>query len=248
MTTELNPLEKTYKLGKSGMRKKNVKRIQEWLSLHGFGLIADGDFGSATDFAVREFQTKKRLADDGIVGPKTFTALTQPMRDALAQVNPSRNLGRMVVAYAKQHLKAQPRELGGKNMGPWVRLYMNGHEGPDFPWCAGFVSFILQQACDTMGVPMPLTPTYSCDILARDGQAEGRFLKESRVDHSKIKPGTIFLRRKVDRDWTHTGIVIKAEADVFMTIEGNTNDVGSREGYEVCQRFQGYRKKDFVRI
>jgi hypothetical protein len=35
---------------------------------------------------------------------------------------------------------------------------------------------------------------------------------------------------------------------VFETIEGNTNDDGSREGYEVCRRFRSYQKTDFILI
>ena len=68
------------------------------------------------------------------------------------------------------------------------------------------------------------------------------------MDPSELKPGSIFLRRRIAGDWTHTGIVIKATPDAFMTIEGNTNDMGSREGYEVCRRFQGYKGRDFVTI
>jgi len=42
--------------------------------------------------------------------------------------------------------------------------------------------------------------------------------------------------------------VTKFEDDAFETIEGNTNDEGSPNGYEVCRRIRGYRKKDFIRI
>lgn len=34
----------------------------------------------------------------------------------------------------------------------------------------------------------------------------------------------------------HTGIVEKFDANFIYTIEGNTNDTGSREGIEVCRR------------
>jgi hypothetical protein len=46
----------------------------------------------------------------------------------------------------------------------------------------------------------------------------------------------------------HTGIVLKAAQNVFLTIEGNTNDDGGREGYEVCRRIRGYEAKDFIII
>jgi hypothetical protein len=52
--------------------------------------------------------------------------------------------------------------------------------------------------------------------------------------------------QKSPTDWQHVGIVTSAEKDAFHTIEGNTNDEGSREGFEVCERVRGYDKKDFL--
>jgi hypothetical protein len=62
----------------------------------------------------------------------------------------------------------------------------------------------------------------------------------------RIPPGSIFLARATPSDWTHTGIVVESASESFETIEGNTNDDGCREGYEVCQRTRGYGSKDFV--
>jgi hypothetical protein len=63
-----------------------------------------------------------------------------------------------------------------------------------------------------------------------------------------VPPGSIFLNRRVGGDWVHTGIVTGAAADTFETIEGNTNDAGDREGYEVCRRVRGYGNKDFIMV
>ena len=71
----------------------------------------------------------------------------QPMIAALSPIAPDGPLGRLVVAYARQHLVQHPQEVGGENRGPWVRLYTQGREGEDSPWCAGFATFILEQAC-----------------------------------------------------------------------------------------------------
>jgi len=34
----------------------------------------------------------------------------------------------------------------------------------------------------------------------------------------------------------------------FATIEGNSNEEGSSNGFEACARQRGYDKKDFIRI
>jgi hypothetical protein len=56
------------------------------------------------------------------------------------------------------------------------------------------------------------------------------------------------LVRNTPSDWTHTGIVVSTSAETFKTIEGNTNDDGSREGYEVCARTRGYSNMDFIKF
>lgn len=60
---------------KKGIKGSEVKKLQELLNKNGFSLIADGDFGLKTEAAVKEFQKKKNLVADGIVGPKTWEAL-----------------------------------------------------------------------------------------------------------------------------------------------------------------------------
>ena len=170
------------------------------------------------------------------------------MTEALKEISPGKKgLGQMVVAYAEQHLKRHPLEVGGQNKGPWVRLYMQGNEGSDWPWCAGFVSFILKQACKTLGMPLPIHTSFSCDSLAASAKERGLFLNESDAKHNAtIAPGSFFLDQRSPRDWVHTGIVQSVDDDVFHTIEGNTNDDGDREGYEVCRRIRNYKSKDFI--
>ena len=103
-------LDQDYKKGSKG---KKVKLIQEWLSIHGIHLAIDGDFGPATDFAVREFQKKKKLKVDGIVNSKTFELLTQPMAKSLKMISPKgKTLGNLGVAYARHHLAQHPIEIG----------------------------------------------------------------------------------------------------------------------------------------
>ena len=238
-------IDKNYKRGSKG---KKVKLIQEWLSLNGFGVVTDGDFGAAVDFAVRQYQKKNNLLADGFVGSNTFSSLVTPMLNVLKEQAPKSVLGSTIVAIAKRHLKQSPREIGGQNCGPWVRLYMKGNDGVEWPWCAGFACFILEQACKSMQLSLPINPSFSCDSLTASAKQKGLFLSERRLDRSMIKPGMFFLNRRTTTDWTHVGLVLEANDEVFLSIEGNTNDEGSREGYEVCQRIRNYKNKDFINL
>ncbi len=170
-------LDRTLRQGDNGPK---VRLVQEWLSLHGFGVVPDRDFGPATDAATRDFQARKGLTVDGVVGKKSFEALVSPMRFARQEIRPKQTLGATVVAYAKRHLKVHPREVGGQNRGPWVRLYMGGREGTEFAWCAGFACFVLKQACDSWEVAMPIKASVSCDSLAASAKQRNIFLGSER--------------------------------------------------------------------
>lgn len=58
-----------------GSRGKAVVELQQALVDAGYELDVDGDFGDATDTAVREFQADNELDVDGVVGEETWAAL-----------------------------------------------------------------------------------------------------------------------------------------------------------------------------
>ncbi|MCY4451865.1 MAG: peptidoglycan-binding domain-containing protein [Immundisolibacterales bacterium] len=234
-----------------------VWRVQEWLTLRGSGTEIDGDFGPATEAAVRDFQRRRGLPESGTVDARTWGALTAPMRVALEPVPDARGraIHDVVLETARAHLAVRPTELkvrGRGNCGPWVRLYMHGREGDDQPWCAGFASHVIAQAAHAMGEAGPPIPRrVGVDQLVRDAKADGRFLDgdalgaDERVE--RVPPGALFVvRGKAPADWVHVGIVAEAGPEAFATVEGNTNDHGAREGIEVCARSRGCAGKDFL--
>ncbi|MGZ5248547.1 MAG: peptidoglycan-binding domain-containing protein, partial [Flavitalea sp.] len=83
----------------SGSSKKDVIRVQSWIVLHEMArpgsssiIGIDGDFGSATELAVKNFQKKHQLRGSGVVGTKTFELLCEPLLHAFSYQPSSANL------------------------------------------------------------------------------------------------------------------------------------------------------------
>ena len=108
----------------------------------------------------------------------------------------------------------------------------------------GFVQSILDLASDSLDLKFTsiMPHTYSCDVVGEAGRANGKLIRNRalRKDPALIEPGDVFLVVNSSRDWTHTGIIIQRKGDWIETIEGNTNDEGSREGFEVCRRLRDF--------
>lgn len=106
----------TLKLGSKG---KLVESLQTFL-----GLVADGDFGSKTDTAVKKWQKDNGLISDGVVGPMTWNAMGLATTDLTEQKN---NTG---LDIKKQFLPAG-EYMAGPTKKSWVFLHHTaGWENP----------------------------------------------------------------------------------------------------------------------
>jgi hypothetical protein len=99
----------------------------------------------------------------------------------------------------------------------------------------------------------PIAGSYSCDSLAYQAKEAGLFVKGTDIEKENVawpELGTsqIFLVRQTSTDWTHTGFSFDGVGSTYSTVEGNTSDDGSAEGFEVCQRTRSVTKKDFIRL
>ena len=77
-TTKTEVCTVEVKVLRKGAKGDNIKALQILLIGRGYSCGsygADGDFGSATDKAVRAFQKDKGLSVDGVCGPKTWNKL-----------------------------------------------------------------------------------------------------------------------------------------------------------------------------
>lgn len=230
---------------KKGDSGDKVRYVQEWLTLNGYGVAIDSSFGPATEYSVKKFQIGAKLPCDGKVDKATWDALEKPLQSAIRiNPHPPESMADSVILTAERHLACSPREVGGENMGPWVRYYMRGAEGASYPWCAGFVSTCVLQAMSAYPkAKLDFRYQVSCDKLAKDARSRNALT-------STPEAGGLFLvKGKAAGDYVHVGIVTRViSREVIETIEGNTNNDGSREGYAVMRRTRSSRDKDYIRI
>ena len=242
---------------KKGQKNADVKRVQEWINLWKFydtnwnlQIEIDGDFGAATEYAVRQFQTYRGLEVDGIAGPKTWKELVRPMREAFDSISfyDEYDLRSRIAAYARQQERSKPTEINS-NMGPWVRAYMDGNEGDEWCWCVGFVETILDQAYSSMGNSykkhFPDPSYFSCDKVLEYAKIHNRLAGKDDLLNGTYVPQTgdmfLLINPVNTTDATHIGIVIECQGNILTTIEGNTDDqIGSRNGGEVCRRTRDF--------
>jgi lysozyme family protein len=239
----------------SAARKLGARRVQEWLNIHGFRTPIDSAFEDSTSDQLKAFQAKAGREPTGELDEETWALLTTPMRKALAPVDraSSMSLEEVVIAAARQHADQRPVEVGGNNRGPWVRLYMEGREGEEQKWCAGFVCFIIAQAARDLGVAAPFPRQVWVPSLVGDAKTGNRFVPEGALAdplqrRSRLKPGDVFVVRQSSTMWTHTGFVLSLNESTFDTIEGNTGGDGGADGPNAGKGNRSFRDKDFLHL
>lgn len=131
----------------------------------------------------------------------------------------------------------------GSNWGKHVEKYLRSVNitGPS-AWCMAFVYWCVDTAAKESKQINPLFKT---------GHVLTQWAKvPSKMKVAKPQRGDIFIM-DFGGGKGHTGFVASVQGDRIMTIEGNSNDEGSREGYEVCRK-PGGRKissiKGFIRL
>lgn len=250
-TVEIDRPVAPLNIGERGM---GVRRVQEWLGLHAIaGVAIDGEYGPATARAVSSFQRGHGLEQTGSVDKATWEALVRPLvMEPLSKDwgDKTQSFGEAAVDIASTWLgEEHPREIGGDNKGPWVRHFCRG---PEVAWCQGFASTVWAEAARHVGVEPPLELVLDgiwCLFVPRmvqEAKAKGLFASGT-TNGVRPTPGSMFFLRGGPYGYLHVGIVEAAHDDGTMTtIEGNTNDDGSANGYEVARRVRRISGCDFA--
>ncbi len=225
-----------------------IRAVQGRLNQVGCGPVpVSGVFDRATQQAVRLLQARsvdgqgQSLKIDGVVGPLTWAALFGAHRIPSLAATP-------ISAFMKATLSVALSQVGvmedppGSNRGPKVDEYLKSAgldpSAGSFAWCAAFVYWSFSQAATRLGTPNPAIRTAGVlDHWKKAGQAGITRLLAGQIldDLSLLKPGLVFVIN-TGGGRGHMGLVEDFRADRLITIEGNTNLPGDREGVGVFRR------------
>lgn len=128
----------------------------------------------------------------------------------------------------------QEEKPRGSNWGHPVQDYLAA-PGIHFPasWCMAFMYWCFDDAAAQLGLTNPLFKT--AGVLA---QWHNRVPNQIPMEGPGPQPGDIFIMDH-GHGVGHTGIIDTIDtAGTLHTIEGNTNDTGSREGFEVARKIR----------
>lgn len=149
-------------------------------------------------------------------------------------------LGQLALKYAIGELGKTEIPLGS-NWGPHVKKYLKS-VGIDFPaaWCAALVYWSFEQAAKERGVKNPVP-------------RNGGVLNMWRLAAMKNRISVMEEPRRGDvmimdfgKGLGHMCFVEKFDPTFNYTVDGNSNDSGSREGIEVCRKQRPRKDKKIL--
>jgi len=129
------------------------------------------------------------------------------------------------IARSQLGVQEQPKN---SNAGKQVEAYLKSVGlGKGYAWCMAFVYWCVLRVYEKKGLKHPLKKT---------GGVKDQYIASKALRVNIPLAGDIFIII-YSNGTGHAGFVEKLLPNgLIQTIEGNTNDEGSREGYEVCRR------------
>lgn len=113
----------TIKYGSSG---DDVKTLQTYLNNNGYKLDVDGQFGSKTQAAVKDYQSKNNLSVDGIVGKNTWGSLSGSKNTASKST--SNNSSAAATASRPTYTKSDTLTEAEKTLAEWEAAKPAGYQ------------------------------------------------------------------------------------------------------------------------
>lgn len=222
-------------------------------------LVVDGHWGfKETELKVRAFQRLHKLPEQSMWQDREWATLdrvrgvTAVPCDSVPPTDPSPEIIRTdnsAPTLAEALVSAARADLGvgedlGKNDGKRIReladllpANVTTRWTPGANWCAVAAFGWFVQACNAIGIPVPIIGTHGAKALLAQLKAEGYGYINALV----IKKGAVLLPGAIvfwDRAqpgkpqtewWGHVGVVVDSGAGTkFQTIEGNNGPLGDK--------------------
>jgi hypothetical protein len=190
---------------------------------------------------VQLWQEKHGLDPDGYCGPKTQDTFPTELHGT---TEGSSFLGKMALQVATEEMEAGAREIGGNNQGEFVAKYKNRDPSDTDmgAWCAAFCSWVIEEACRRVNIPMPFKRSQGAKVLWKNCGNAGMFVNiPAPGDLACWDRGDLLPSGK--KSWAgHIGFVETVKLDStgklveFTTIEGNVGGY-KRTGGAPVRRF-----------
>jgi hypothetical protein len=183
---------------------------------------------------VKAVQKLLGVTSDGADGPVTWNAILAKLSTKETTVSGG-SIGEKMVSLAREEIGVS--EVDGSNCGPRVDEYkaatwLDADKG--WPWCAAFICWLVREAIegeDTRFKRPRTAGAWDFENWAKQESTNGVELRKP--TNEDIKAGDIVVFT-----FSHIGLAVK-DADssgYVVTIEGNTNGAGSREGGSVLEK------------
>ena len=183
---------------------------------------------------VKAVQKLLGISADGADGPVTWNAMLAKLSTKEPVVFGG-SIPEKMVLLAREEIGVS--EVDGTNCGPRVDEYkaatwLDADKG--WPWCAAFICWLIKEAIeeDVKGFQRPRTAgAWDFENWAKKESAHGVELRKP--THEDIKAGDIVIFT-----FSHIALAVKDidPSGYVITIEGNTNGAGSREGGSVLEK------------
>ena len=183
---------------------------------------------------VKAVQKLLGVSADGADGPVTWNAILAKM-STKNPIASGGSIAEKMVSLAREEIGVS--EVDGSNCGPRVDEYkaatwLDADKG--WPWCAAFICWLVREAIEGEDVKFKRHRTagaWDFENWAKQQSTNGVELRKP--TNEDIKAGDIVVFT-----FSHIGLAVK-DADssgYVVTIEGNTNGAGSREGGSVLEK------------
>lgn len=212
----------------------------------------------------------RALTVDGIVGPNTIRAIEAFQRRVVGMTSPDGRVdpgGRTLAALGQRDNSGQRFHYPAGPQAPLANIarpYIGATEAPrnrmgtdsrmreifeadshfkdgdtdGYPWCCSFVSMCVQKLIQTNGVYGHVRPPRTASVTNfRTRWAPSQSCLVFRPNDPNHKPhkGDVVVFT-----FSHIGVVDEVGANMVLTIEGNTNEAGSREGTIVRRKDRAF--------